>query len=250
VLPTSPGGSPVVPPAPVAPSALPAAPVAPSALPAAPVAPAVVPPPPEPVAAARPRRAYGRRVYPIRNGVLTYTRVAPLIAWICVFILEPSIYYCSTLLQSCSAGKKKRLRIGMVTSTNRMRKQSFHEGLSMLRRRCSGARRRCSRLAATLLILHACQLQPARSLNPWWLGSSGNSQVRKSQAQERTTTQKQQGGMTQNSAGDHSEIDAPAAEHSGGPILQSPLTNEYRPSDASDASKRIGRRLLHHRRSE
>ena len=147
-------------------------------------------------------------------------------------------------------GWKKTVTIGMVTSTNRMRKQSFHEGLSMLRRRCSGARRRCSRLAATLLILHACQLQPARSLNPWWLGSSGNSQVRKSQAQERTTTQKQQGGMTQNSAGDHSEIDAPAAEHSGGPILQSPLTNEYRPSDASDASKRIGRRLLHHRRSE
>jgi hypothetical protein len=103
----------------------------------------------------------------------------------------------------------------------------------------------------TLLILHACQLQPARSLNPWWLGSlTRNSQVSKSQAQERTSTQKQQGGMTPKSAGDHSEIDAPAAEHSGGPILQSPLANEYRPSDASDASKRIGRRLLHHRRSE
>lgn len=100
----------------------------------------------------------------------------------------------------------------------------------------------------TLLILHACHLQPARSLNPWWLGSSGSSQVRKSQ--ERTTTQKQQGGMPPNSAGDHNEKDAPAAEHSRGPILQSPLANEYRPSDASDASKKIGRRLLHHRRSE
>ncbi len=101
----------------------------------------------------------------------------------------------------------------------------------------------------TLLILHACQLQPARSLNPWWLGSSGNSQVQVRKSQK-STTKKQQGGVPPHSAGDHNEIDAPTAEHSGGPILQSPLANEYRPSDASDASKRIGRRLLHHRRSE
>jgi len=73
----------------------------------------------------------------------------------------------------------------------------------------------CSRLAvAPVILLLACQLRPAQSLKPWWLGSSDKSHA------------------------------------SGGPVLHSPPSDEAGHSGTRKTPSRMGRRLLHHRRSD